>query len=314
MTITIGRIGIFTTACEDLSYALAQDLASEVEELGYGAVWVPETVGDALVTATALLAATSKIAVATGITSIWARDPTAMAGAQRRLTHAFPDRFVLGLGVSHGFMVEGIRRQRFDKPLTRMSSYLDEMDAARYTAALMDRVADDGFAALAGAVESELPPRPPRVLAALGPRMLALSAEKADGALLYFQTPEHTQLTREAVGPAAFLAPTQMVVLEEDPDSARTAARRILSLYSFLPSFIDHFARLGFAVEELSDGGSNRLVDAVFARGDVDAVAKRIEEHLDAGADHVAVQVITPTWPRDAPIRQWRDLAVALVG
>jgi probable F420-dependent oxidoreductase len=211
-------------------------------------------------------------------------------------------------------MVQGMRQQQFHKPLTRMSSYLDEMDAARYTAALMDKVADDGFAALAGGVDSELPPRPPRVLAALGPRMLALSAEKADGALLYFQTPDHTQLTRETLGPKAFLAPTQMVVLEEDPDSARAAARRILSLYSFLPSFVDHFARLGFAVEELADGGSNRLIDAVFARGNVDAVAKRVQEHLDAGADHVAVQVITPTWPRDAPIQHWRDLAAVLVG
>jgi probable F420-dependent oxidoreductase len=239
----------------------------------------------------------------------------AMTGGQRRLEQAFPGRFVLGLGVSHEFIVEGVRGQsEFARPFARMSAYLDDMDGARSAAALMDKVAEEGLVALTGFEPGELPDRPPRLLAALGPRMLALSAEKADGPLLYFQTPEHTKEVRASLGPEACIVTVQMVVMEDDPADARAAARRMLDLYSFLPSFVTHFERQGFSADEFDDGGSNRLIDGIFARGDAELAAQRVRDQLSAGADHVAVQVILPTWPHGVPLRQWRELAGALAG
>jgi probable F420-dependent oxidoreductase len=314
MALDIGRIGIFTAALEKSPSSAVQDIAAEVEELGYGCLWIPETVGDALITATLALSGTSRMTVATGISSIWSRDAVAMAGAQRRLAAAFPNRFLLGLGVSHDFMVEGIRQQTYTKPLSRMSAYLDEMDDSVLAAMRMDKVAEEGLEALLAELTDPIPARPLRVLAALGSKMLQLSADKADGAHPYFQNPDHTHTAREIIGPDRLLAPEQMVILDNDPTTARAAARRVLALYSFLPNFVAHFGRLGFTEADLDDDGSDRLIDAVFAWGDLDTITKRIAEQFDAGADHVAIQVITDRWPNDTPTQSWRELATALMG
>jgi probable F420-dependent oxidoreductase len=232
--------------------------------------------------------------IATGIANIWARDPFTMTAAQLTLSEAYPERFLLGLGVSHARLVEGIRGHQYQQPFTAMRRYLDEMDeAARHYWAAK-------------------PAAPPRVLAALGPRLLALAAERAQGAHPYLVTPEHTAKARSALGPGRWLLPEQGVVLETNPEQARAIARRHVSRYLDLPNYTNNWRRLGFTDDDLVAQGSDRLVDALVAWGDVEAISRRVKDHLDAGADHVCVQVFDRE-PHGLPLRQWRTLATALL-
>jgi probable F420-dependent oxidoreductase len=290
----LGRVGIWTFALDLQPVARAREVAAELEDLGYGAVWVPDAVGrDPLVHAALLLGGTNRIAVGTGIAQIYGRDPMTMTGGWKTISEAFPGRFVLGLGVSHQPMVEGLRGQTYGPPLTAMREYLERMDTAMYVAA-----------------EPTEPPR--RVLAALGPKMLALAAERADGAHPYNVPPEHTARAREILGPEKLLAPEQAVLLETDPVEARRIARGHMAIYLDLPNYMNNLRRFGITDDDISDGGSDRLVDTLVAWGDVDAARARVQAHLDAGADHVAVQVLTPE-RGTLPLDEWRKLAPALL-
>ena len=288
----IGRIGIWTFL-DAPPAAQIPDIAAEIEALGYGAVWVPEAVGrDPFVLAAMLLAATDRLTAATGIANIYARDPVTASSASKTLAEAHPGRFVLGLGVSHAPMVEGVRGREYRSPIATMRSYLDGIDGAFYGVHAPD-------------------PPPARVLAALGPRMLALAAERTDGAHPYFTPPAHTARAREILGPHAFLAPEQTVILERDRDVARRVARGFATGYVGLPNYANNLRRLGYTEDELARV-DDRVIDAVVAWGDVDTIRSRVHEHLDAGADHVSVQVLSHDH-RAVPLAAWRELAPALL-
>src|ERR1700733_4300415 len=292
-SIQIGQVGIWTRQLEDHPAAKAQEIACELEDLGYGALWFGEAAGrEALTNAGVLLAGTRRIVIATGIANIYARDAVAMAAGQKTLAEAYPNRFLLGLGVSHAPLVEQLRGHRYEKPVATMRAYLEAMDQAPS--------------------RSVAPPtKPLRVLAALGPKMLKLSAERADGAHPYNVNPEHTAQAREILGPQPYLCPEQAVVLETDPGRARQIGRAFLGLYLTLPNYANNFLRLGFDEGDFKDGGSNKLIDAMIAWGDLKAIRNRIREHHSAGADHVCIQVLTAD-PKALPLREWRELAGAL--
>ena len=292
--IDLGPIGIWTAALEAQPARAAQDAAREIESLGYSALWLNETTGrDPFVLSSLLLSATTTLTVATGIANVYARDAMTTAACQKTLAEAFPGRFLLGLGVSSPALVEKVRGHSYGKPLTFMREYLAAMDAARYTAVAPAEA-------------------PPRVLAALGPKMLELSASSADGAHPYLTTPDHTRQARAVLGDA-FLAPEQMVILETDPDVARGIGRLFVSFYLRAPGYLANLRRLGFDDSDWADprAASDRLVDGIVAWGDLDAVTARVREHLDAGADHVCIQVLSGS--PQLPIDEWRQLAGALL-
>jgi probable F420-dependent oxidoreductase len=292
----IGRVGVWTGQLDFSPAAVVRDAAREVEELGYGALWTGEAVGREVLTAAhLLLAATDSLVVATGIANIWARDALAMAAGQLALGEAFPGRFVLGVGVSHKPLLD-VRGQDYGKPLSMMRSYLDAMD---HGYSVYRAVAPD--------------PQPPRVLAALGPKMLELAGAQADGAHTYFVPPEHTAQAREILGPDKLLVPEQVCVLSEDPTVARQIARRHTASYLRLANYTNNLKRFGFVDDDFGGGGNDRLVDTICVWGDVDAVAGRVQAHLDAGADHVAVQVLVDD-RRGLPRKEWAELAPALLG
>ncbi|HYL52657.1 MAG TPA: LLM class F420-dependent oxidoreductase [Acidimicrobiia bacterium] len=276
----LGRIGLWTAYLDQLPWSQGRDVVQEVESLGYGALWFPEAVGrDGLVASTLALSASERLVAATGIASIYGRDALTMNCAWRTISEAYPDRFILGLGVSHGPMVEGLRGATYGPPLTAMRHYLDQMDSAPYFGVQ--------------------PLQPRRVLAALGPRMLALAAERADGAHPYNVTPEHTQMAREVLGAGKLLAVEQKAVLTTDATKAREIARKALAIYMTLPNYVNNWKRLGFT--ELS---SDAFLDAIVVWGDEATIKRRVDAHLDAGADHVCVQVlgdVLPAWRRLAP-------------
>jgi probable F420-dependent oxidoreductase len=289
----LGALGVWTFQLDILPTARMQETAAELEELGYGALWYGEATGrEALTKAGLLLAGTKRIVVATGIANIYGRDPVTMAAGQKTLAEAYPNRFLLGLGVSHVPLVEKLRGHRYEKPVPAMRAYLDAMDQAPYQA---------------------VPPgaKSPRVLAALGPLMLRLSAERADGAHPYNSTPEHTRQARQILGPDPYLCPEQAVILETDPAKARAIARKFLAIYLGLPNYTNNFLRLGFQESDISGGGSDKLIDAVVAWGDLKTALNRIQEHHSAGADHVCIQVLTDE-SKTFPMREYRELASAI--
>jgi probable F420-dependent oxidoreductase len=293
--IDLGRIGIWTAAFDAHPAAVAQEAAQELEELGYPMLWLNEATGrDPFVTAALLLSATSTLKLATGIANIYARDAMTTAACQKTMAEAFPDRFLLGLGVSSPVLVTRVRKHSYDKPLSYMRSYLTAMDEALFHAV--------------GPTED-----PGRVLAALGPKMLELSATQANGAHPYLTTPDHTRQARQIIGPSAVLAPEQMVILETDPDKARAIGRGSVSFYLRAPGYLANLRRLGFDDDDWADpkAPSDRLVDGVVAWGDLDRIVARVNEHLDAGADHVCIQVLRPD--RELPLTEWRELAAALL-
>lgn len=291
--VDIGRHGIWTFNLDLVPARQSQEAVAELEELGFGAVWIPEAVGrEAFTSAGILLAGSSTITVATGIASIWARDAMAASAAHRTLSEAYPGRFLLGLGVSHQPMVDHIRGHHYDRPYTAMANYLDAMDASVFMAA-----------------EPTVAPR--RVLAALRPRMLRLAATRADGAHPYFVPPEHTAVARQELGEGPLLAVEQAVVFETDPHEARRLARTHTSIYTGLPNYTGNLKRFGFTDEDFPNAGSDRLVDAIVAWGTIDDIVARVAAHHDAGADHVCIQVVTDN-PSVVPMDQWRQLADAL--
>ncbi len=278
----VGRYGVWTIQLrfeEPEGRAERAEAAAELERLGYGAVWLGGN--SAARHATPLIEATSRLVVGTSIQSIWEHKASEAAAGFAELEVAHPGRFVLGLGVSHGPRVEG-----YSRPYSTMVGYLDELDR-------------DGV-------------RPGhRVLAALGPKMLELSRDRAAGAIPYLVTPEHTAEARERLGEGPLLAPELKVVLDADPTGARATARAYLAMYLKLPNYARNFLRLGFTEADLADGGSDRLIDAVFAWGDDTTIRSRIDAFHEAGADHVALQVVEDD-TRQLPREGWRRLAALL--
>jgi probable F420-dependent oxidoreductase len=255
----------------------AAAFARRVEEMGYSALWLPEAVGrDPFAHGALLLEATDRLILATGIASIYARDANAMAAAQKTLAEQSGGRFLLGLGVSHAPMVEGVRGHRYGKPVATMRAYLDRMDKAIYAA---------------------MPPPedPPRVIAALGPRMLELARDRCAGAHPYLVPPEHTARAREILGPDPWLCTEQKILLCSDADEARAVARTALGIYLGLPNYRNNLLRLGFDEKDFDAGGSNRLIDALVVWGDAKTIGARVNEHLQAGASHVCVQPLNPS-------------------
>ncbi|WP_228994658.1 TIGR03620 family F420-dependent LLM class oxidoreductase [Streptomyces sp. DH8] len=282
-----GHVGIWSGALhasrvDDAGGKAIAEALAELDELGYGTVWIggSPTPGDAA----AVVAATRSITVATGILSIWDHTAEEVAAAVAAIDPDERRRFVLGLGVSHGPMVP-----QYAKPYSAMVAYLDALDAAEPSV---------------GAGH--------RVLAALGPKMIRLAADRALGAHPYLVTTEHTAEAREALGPDAVLAPELTVVLDTDLDRARTTARTMLEMYLRLPNYTANLLRLGFTEGDFEGGGSVRLLDALFALGGAEQVVRRTREYLDAGADHVALQVLTAEEGGGGlPRAAWRELAEA---
>ena len=291
---SLGRVGIWTFALDRQPAPKAGKFLADVESLGFRALWIPEGLGskEAFAHAGVLLATSARLTVATGIASIWARDAVAMANGSRTLADAFPGRFVLGIGVSHESSVTR-RGEVYRRPLARMREYLDAMAEAPYACPDPERPA-------------------PVVLAALGPRMLELAAGRAAGAHTYFVPPEHTEIAREVMGAGPFLSPEQAAILETDPDRARRIARKYMSGYVDLPNYANNLVRLGWSEDDLSDGGTDKLVDAIVAWGDEEAISSRVQAHLDAGADHVSVQMLGER-SADLPTEQLRRLVPAFV-
>ena len=289
----VGSFGIWTFQLDLQRPPEARALARALEDQGWGALWLPEAVGrESLTNAGMLLSATERMTVATGVSNVWARSPMVAAAAQRLLFDDSGGRFLLGLGVSHQPMVEGFMGIAYEKPLTAMGDYLDKLDNAFSVAPAPDSA-------------------PPRVLAALGPRMLALAAERSWGAHTYFVPPEHTAVAREALGSAALMV-EQAVILSTDASVARATARRYMSTYLALPNYTNNLRRLGWADDDLAGEGSGALVDAIVAWGDVDTVVERVRAHQAAGADHVCLQVLLPDFTA-VPMAEWALLAEALL-
>ena len=267
-----GRVGVWFGPIGLLPAKDERAAIARIEELGYGAAWFGEGLNnrEALSHAALLLGASERIPVASGVASIWVRDATAAINGANTLNEAYDGRFLLGIGVSHAPAVN-LRGGNYEKPLTAMREYLEAMDQITYGA---PKPADPS----------------PVVLAALRPRMLELARDRTSGAHPYFVPPEHTERARGVLGPDPFLAPEQVVVLEAEPARAREIARRHMALYLALPNYVNNLRQLGYDDADFADGGSERLVDAIVAWGDEEAIAGRVREHLDAGADHVAVQ------------------------
>lgn len=281
----LGEFGIWSFEFERRPLAWAREALAELEEAGWGAVWVPELSGrEALTHAGFLLSCTRRIPVVNGIAQIWARQARWARAGAALLAQAHPDRHVLGLGF-------GGAPRPGTSPVAAMAAYLDEMDADE-----MD------------AVEAA-PVR--RLLAAYGPRMLELARDRAAGAHTYLVDLDHTARARRALGSGAFLGVEQAVVLDPDPATARAAAREHLRPYLATPYNVAKFRRLGYTEQDLAGGGSDRLVDGLVAWGGVEAVVERLRGHLRVGADHVAVQVVVQAG--DSPVAHWRGLAEALL-
>ncbi|MDL2335771.1 MAG: TIGR03620 family F420-dependent LLM class oxidoreductase [Chloroflexota bacterium] len=287
----LGRVGIWSFALQRLAARDEIDAARQFETLRYPSLWIPESLGskDAMAHAALLLAGTDRIPLATGIANIHARDPMAMANGARALGEAYPDRFVLGIGVSHAPSVE-MRGGDYGKPLVQMQKYIDAMDAAQYAA-------------------PEPNPPVPLVLAALGPKMLELAARRADGAHPYFVPVEHTPIARQHLGPEPCLATEVTAVLTTDRSAGLDIARRFAHNYLLLPNYANNLRRLGWSDTDI-ESESDKLIDAVVAIGDVDAIVRRVNDHLAAGADHVCVQIRAEK-STDPAVGAYRELAVA---
>jgi len=283
----LSGIGVWSQQLRYGDAAEAAEAAAELEELGYTALWVPDVGGPLFDAVGRLLAATRETVVATGILNLWMHTPEESAQAHASLTAEHGDRFLMGIGVSHAPLIDSREPGRYRRPLTAMRSFLDGLDAA-----------------------SPAVPKESRVLAALGPKMLALAAERANGVHPYLVSPEHTRRAREAVGKGPLVLPEQTVILCSTRDEARAIGTDWLRGYLSLPNYANNLLRLGFTSEDV-ESVSDRLFDALIAWGDEEAVKRRVDEHRDAGADHVCVQVLTSdmnAFPRE----EWRRLAAAL--
>jgi len=236
--------------------------AVEIEKLGYGAVWIGGSPAGDLNDVEPILERTDTLQVATGIVNVWTAPAKQVADAYHRIEDAHPGRFLLGIGIGHPEHTE-----KYRKPYDVLVEYLDVLD-------------------------EECVPTSRRVVAALGPKVLKLSAQRSAGAHPYLTTPEHTAQAREVIGNSVFLAPEHKVVLTTDTDEARAIGRQTVDFYLNLSNYLNNWKRLGFTDEDIAKPGSDKLIDAVVAHGTADDIAKRLSEHLDAGADHVTIQVL----------------------
>jgi probable F420-dependent oxidoreductase len=279
----LGPVGVWWSGSWQVHDDPGLDAATELETLGYGALWSSGGFNPGLAPHfERLLGSTRHVAVASGIVSVWAGTPEDVGPAVAALEVTFPGRFLLGIGASHAPIVKD-----YTRPYSQVVAYLDALDAL------------------------ETPVRPDRrVLAALGPRMLELAAARTAGAHPYFVPVAHTARARGILGPGPLLAPEVAVVLDTDPVRARELARRYAAIYLDLPNYTENLRTLGYGDEDIEGGGSDRLIDAVIGWGDTDAVASRIHEHLDAGADHVCIQVVADH--QAFPLAEYRRLAAAL--
>ncbi|MCU1394298.1 MAG: hypothetical protein JWM34_2726 [Ilumatobacteraceae bacterium] len=264
--------------------------AAELESLGYTALWIPDVGGAVFDAVGNLLGATTSTTIATGILNLWMHTPQETATGHATLTAEHGDRFMVGIGISHAPLIDSTKpKGTYQKPMAMTEAYLDGLDAADPPLAPADRC-----------------------LAALGPKMLALAAARTAGVHPYLVTPEHTAVAREAVGPDALVATEQGVVLETDPTKARAIARQNLAGYMGLPNYTNNWKRLGYTDDDIANGGSDRLIDALVAWGDESAIVERVRAHQDAGASHVCIQVLTDA-PSELPLAEWRRLAAALL-
>ena len=290
MSTRLAGTGIWSSTLRYGDPHRAAALASELESLGYSALWIPDVGGDLFGPLANLLGATSTATIATGILNVWMHTPEEAAAEHARLTAEHGPRLLCGIGISHRPFIDHVNEPgTYQKPVATMAAYLDGLDAAPVPLA-----ADD------------------RVIAALGPKMLELARARAAGTHPYLVTPELTHNARQGIG-NGLVASEQGVVLETDPTRAREIARMHLKTYLGLPNYANNWKRQGFTDADIADGGSDRLVDALVAWGDEAAIAARVQEHRAAGADHVCVQVLTSD-PRAFPAAEWRALAPALVG
>ena len=292
---TLGTVGVWSMELRGASRPEVREAAAELDELGFPALWFPGLDGNGVLDdVDSLLTSAPRATVALGVMAMWGQDPATVGARLAALDATHGPRALIGLGVSNAHSAAS-HGQDFGSPTGSMAGYLDQLDAAASPV-----------------------PAPRRFLGALGPKMADLAVARTAGWHPFMVTPEYSAVHRERVGPAPLIAPHQAVVLDRDPERARAAARAGLGMFIGFPAYRANLARLGFTDEDLVPGGSDRLIDAVTAWGDVDDVARRIQEHLDAGADHVALHVLNSD-PEDVsgkrpalPRRQWRELAALL--
>ncbi len=274
MSVSLGRFGVWRMVT-----AITPETAHTVEDLGYGAIWVGGSPSGDLQAVESLLGATERIPVVTGIVNMWREEAETVAASYRRVEESHPGRFVLGVGIGHPEAT-----QDWANPFDKIDDYLDRLDVGKI-------------------------PRERLVLAALGPRALTVAAKRTAGAHPYLTTPRHTRFARQLIGADPLLAPEQKVVIDTETDRARYAGRQIVSRYLGRRNYRNNLLREGWAPDDLTDGGSDRLVDALVLHGTVDQVAEGLTAHLEAGADHVGVHVLG-----DDPLPSYRDLAKVLLG
>lgn len=285
----ISGTGVWAASLRYGDPAGAAEAAAEIESLGYSAAWIPDVGGDVFSAIENLLAATTSMTIATGILNLWMHTPEETAEHHARMTAEYGDRLMVGIGVSHARRIDQDEAGRYTKPLSKMAAFLDGLDAAATPLQPQDRM-----------------------LAALGPKMLALAADRTAGSHPYLVTPEHTAAARAALGPGKLVASEQAVVLDTDPVTARATARNHLAPYITLPNYTNNWKRIGFTDDDLADGGSDRLVDAFVVWGDEQTILDRVQAHRDAGADHVCIQALNNERLAHA-MDQWRVLAPVLI-
>lgn len=284
----LAGVGIWSSQLRYGDQGQAAEAAAELEELGFTALWIPDVGGRSVLDSVEhLLAATKRVVIATGILNLWLREPADVAARYASLTDSHGERILLGIGVSHAPLIDSKEPGLYRKPLAATRKYLDDIDATPQPVPVANRV-----------------------LAALGPKMLELAATRAGGAHPYLVTPDHTRYAREKLGEGPLLLPEQTVLLSTDRDGARSVGTDWLRSYLALPNYRNNLLRTGFTEEDV-ETVSDRLFDAIIAWGDEQTVLSRVQQHLDAGADHVCVQVLTAD-PRAFPREQWRRLASAL--
>ena len=290
MTTRLSGTGIWSGALRYGDSATAATMSTELESLGYSALWLPDVGGKLFESLGNVLSATSKVTIATGILNVWMHTPEVAASEHAALQAAHGGRFLCGLGIGHRpFIDMVIAPGTYQNPVETMASYFDELDAAEVPIAKSDRL-----------------------LAALGPKMLELARTRTAGTHPYLVTPELTAKARAGIGPDGLVASEQGVVLDTNPTTARATARLHLKTYLALPNYSNNWKRQGFTDDDIAEGGSDRLVDALVVWGDEATIADRLQLHRDAGADHVCIQVLTDD-PAGFPIEQWRALAPALI-
>ena len=286
--VDLSGVGIWSSQLRYGNADESAEAAAELDELGFTALWIPDVGGPVFDSVAHLLESTKHTVIATGILNLWMHEPSDVAASYASLTTSHGERFLLGIGVSHAPLIDSNEPGRYRKPLAATRSFLDALDAAEQPV-----------------------PAENRVLAALGPKMLELAATRARGAHPYLVTPDHTRQAREVLGDGPLLLPEQAVLLTDNRDQARAVGTDWLRAYLALPNYVNNLLRSGFTRDEL-DSVSDRLFDAIIAWGDEDAIVRRVDEHKQAGADHVCVQAL-PADAREFPRAQWRRLAAALL-